>query len=73
MNTLNLGIVATIVSNDINYRVEDHGSDYVVCCADGTEYRWFSTHQALTPRADIALALSSYLNTKVLQENINYI
>ena len=73
MNTLNLGIVATIVSQGINYRVTDHGSDYEVCCADGTNYRWFSTHQALTPRVDIALALSSYLGTKVLQENINYI
>ena len=35
MNILNLGIVATTVLNSINYRVEDHGSDYVVCCADG--------------------------------------
>ena len=73
MNTLNLGIVATIVSNGINYRVTDHGDDYEVCCSDGTAYRWFSTHQALTPRADIALALSSYLDTKVLQSDIKYI
>jgi len=73
MHILNLGIVATIVSNDINYRVEDHGSDYMICRDDGTVARWFSTHQALTPRADIAMALSRYLGTKVLQKNINFI
>jgi len=73
MNTLNLGTVAHIRTNNINYRVEDHGSDYVVCCSDGTDYRWFSTHAAMSPRADITQALSSYLNTTIRQKQVTFL
>jgi len=70
---INLGVVATIERDGLNYRVTDHGDDYEICLSDGTEYRWFSTHQALTPKADIALALSTYLDAPILQDQINYI
>ena len=46
----------------INHRVDYHGDDLTVCNADGCGHRWFSTHQALTSKEDVLLALSSYLD-----------
>ena len=72
MHNLELGTCATAVVSGINYRVEFHGDDFSVCCADGCGHRWFSTHRAMTPRDDIAIALSTYLDKEIRPCNINY-
>ena len=73
MHNLELGTCATAIVSGINYRVEYHGDDFSVCCADGCGHRWFSAHRALTIREDIAFALSGYLNEDILPCNINYL
>ena len=73
MTNLELGTCATAIVDGINYRVEFHGDDFSVCCADGCGHRWFSTNNDMTNKDDIALALSSYLNKDILPCNINYL
>ena len=73
MTNLELGTCATAIVDGINYRVEYHGDDFSVCCADGCGHRWFSTNNDMTNKDDIALALSSYLNKDILPCNINYL
>ena len=73
MHNLELGTCATAIVDGINYRVEFHGDDFSVCCADGCGHRWFSTNNDMTNKDDIALALSSYLNKDILPCNINYL
>ena len=73
MHNLELGTCATAIVDGINYRVEYHGDDFSVCCADGCGHRWFSTNNDMTNKDDIALALSSYLNKDILPCNINYL
>ena len=65
------GIIATLSYDGIYYRVTDYLDDYEISVNDNiSPPRYFSGHQAMTQRADIALALSSYIGVKILQRDI---
>jgi hypothetical protein len=66
-------IKATLEFNGINHcRVRSDGDDWSICMQDGSRTRYYSKHYALTEKASIQLALSCYMDLKLLQKNISY-
>lgn len=67
----NESIAAFYRHENSTYRVLDYVNDFCIQKADGSSSQWYSTHAALTLRADIQMALTSYLGFKVLQKDID--
>ncbi len=68
------GIVAFLHGNESRetIRVYDMVDNFKIEFIDGTRMRWFSTHSALTLKADVRLALESFTEQKILQSNIDF-